>query len=225
MHVDRLMDQHSFNNRGAKGVFTLWHPHQPGQALPDSRCLVTSGYRCGLGSRAHDWLDSLGQPAAVEDAYDYILALLSAPSYTRTHWQALENDFLRVPLTADLPAFQTAAALGAKLRKAWTLSVGRAVSVAWKGPGSSKPLGRASHSVDRLVFASGRELTGVTAEAWKFEVSNYGLLRNWFAARQHWQPTVSQAKDAIAVVSATLAMLDLATDLDDALAEAIRTTP
>ena len=224
MHVDRLMDQHSFNNRGAKGVFTLWHPHQPGQALPDPRCPVKSGYRCGLGPRAHDWLDSLGQPATVEDAYDYILAVLPAPAYTETHWQALENDFLRVPLTADPFAFQRAAALGAKLRKAWTLSVPRHPSVAWKGPASSQPLGRASHSVDRLIFQNGRELTGVTADAWKFEVSNYGVLRNWFRARQHWQPTGSQAKDAIAVVSAVVAMLDLATDLDDALAEAVRTT-
>lgn len=225
IHVDQLMDQHAFNNRGAKAVFTLWHPHQTGQPLPDLRCPVREGYRCGFGSRVHDWLDSLGQSEAIEAAYDYVLAVLSAPAYTKTHWRALESDFLRVPLTADPSVFATAASLGSRLRQAWTLAVPRDPAVSWKGPASVKPLGKASHSGDRLVFANGRELSGVNSDVWTFEVSNYAVLRSWFAARQHWEPTVSQARKAIAVVSAARNIADMSDDLNDLLDDAVRSAP
>jgi len=185
MHVDLLMDQHSFNNRGAKGVFSLWHPHNSGQALPDKRCPVKSGYRCGFGPRVHDWLDSLSRATSVQEAYDYILAVLSAPDYTEMHWQALENDFLRVPLTNDPAVFDDAADLGRRLRGAWSLNVPRHQGVSWKGAASPEALGKAAHSIDRLVFENGRELDGVTADAWAFETSNYPVLRSWFAARTH----------------------------------------
>lgn len=223
MHADRLMDQHAFNNRGAKGVFTLWHPYQSGQHLPDPRCPIKGAYRCGFGPRVHDWLDGLGRPDAVEDAYDYILAVLSAPSYSATHWQALESDFLRVPLTADGAVFASAASLGARLRRAWSLAGPRDPAVAWKGPPSNAPMGKATHSVDRLIFENGRELTGVSAEAWRFEMSNYAVLRSWFAARRHWRPTVPQSKEAIAVVSATRVIVDLGGQLDQVLTDAVRT--
>ncbi len=225
MHVDRLMDQHAFNNRGAKGVFTLWHPHQSDSVLPDPRCPVHDGYRCGFGPRVHDWLDTLGLGQAVEDAYDYFLATLSAPSYTATHWQALENDFLRVPLTADATVFGRAAALGSRLREAWAMSVPRNPSVAWTGSASVRPIGKAAHVQNRLVFDNGRELSGVTDDVWRFEISNYTVLRNWFTARKHWQPTVAQAKEAIAVVSAALLIVDLSTELDACLADVVSTTP
>lgn len=225
MHVDRIMDQHSFNNRGAKGVFTLWHPHNQGQALPDTRCPVQGGYRCGFGSRAHDWLDSLGRSTSIQEAYDYILAVLSAPTYAKTHWQALENDFLRVPLTADPIVFDDAAALGLRLRAAWSLNVPRHPAVSWKGAASPKALGRAVHKTDRLTFDNGRELEGVTAEAWTFETSNYPILRAWFAARIHWQPTVAQAKEAIAVVSSAKGITEMTPDLDAVLQRASSSAP
>ncbi len=78
-------------------MYRLWHPHQQGQTLPDPRCPVRGSYRCGFGSQVHDWLDSLGVGQVVDDAYNYVLAVLSAPDYTATHLQALENDFLRFP--------------------------------------------------------------------------------------------------------------------------------
>jgi hypothetical protein len=173
----------------------------------------------------HDWLDALDRAGAVEDAYNYILAVLSAPSYTQTHWQALENDFLRVPLTADSVVFDEAAALGQRLREAWELRVPRDPSVSWKGAPSPRPLGKAVHSDSRLVFGNGRELEGVTANAWRFEMSNYPVLRAWFAARQHWHPTVNQAKEAIAVVSALLAMIGMQPELDATLARVVRSAP
>ncbi len=57
------------------------------------------------------------------------------------------------------------------------------------------------------------------------QVSNYAVLKNWFAARQHWQPTVAQAKETIAVVSAAREVVELAADLNKALGKAVQTVP
>ena len=97
IHVDRLMDQHVYNRRGAKGVYYLWRPYVQGHVLPDARTILQNDQSCTFSSLVYDWLDGIGRSGQVEDAYDYILAVLSAPTYTADHWQALENDTLRVP--------------------------------------------------------------------------------------------------------------------------------
>lgn len=222
LHVDRLAEQHAFNNRGAKGLYPLWRPQPEGQPPVDKRKPLKDGMRCGFSPMVLDWLDELDRSGQVESAYDYILAVLSAPAYTANHWSALENDTLRVPLTSDADVFEAGAQLGAQLRDVWTLQVPKHPDVAWKGT-SSEPLGKARHQDTRIVFSNGRELEGVTADVWTFEVSGYRVLQEWFKARPHWTATVSEAKTANAVVSSIRKYLDLGPSLDDVYTRALST--
>lgn len=222
IHVDRLMDQHVYNRRGAKGVYYLWRPYVTGHVLPDARTVVRDGQSCTFSKMVYDWLDDIGRNAQVENAYDYILAVLSAPSYTADHWQALENDTLRVPLTHDPALFDQAAALGAQLREAWTLDLPRDPAVSWGGS-SSSPLGSLPSRAPSgaLTFGNGRTLSGVTTDVWEWEVSGFRVLREWWKPRLGWMVTVSEAKEAIAVVSAIRRFLHLAGQLDGTLAAAL----
>lgn len=223
MHVDRLMDQHVFRgSAGGKGVYYLWRPYVQGQVVPDARTLIRDGQSCTFSKVVYDWLDDLGHAGQVEKAYDYVLAVLSAPSYTADHWQALENDTLRVPLTDSPALFDQAATLGAMLREAWTREVPRDPAVAWGGT-STSPLGslpsRAPNGT--LTFGNSRTLSGVTTEVWEWEVSGYRVLREWWKPRLGWMVTVSEAKEAIAVVSAIRRIVDLGGQLDGTLAAAL----
>jgi hypothetical protein len=61
-------------------------------------------------------------------------------------------------------------------------------------------------------------LSGVTTDVWEWEVSGFRVLREWWKPRLGWMVTVSEAKEAIAVVSAIRRFLDLAGQLDGTLA-------
>ena len=195
IHVDRLMDQHVYNRRGAKGVYYLWRPYVTGHVLPDARTVISDGQSCTFSKMVYDWLDDIGRSGRVENAYDYILALLSAPSYTADHWQALENDTLRMPLTDDPALFDEAAALGAQLREAWTLDLPRDPAVAWGGS-SASPLGSLPSRAPSgtLTFGNGRTLSGVTTEVWDWEVSGFRVLREWWKPRLGWMVTVERGQ-------------------------------
>jgi hypothetical protein len=221
IHAQMIMDQHSFRGSdGGKGVFSLWHPYDSSGLLIDNRCPIRDSLRCGFSSIIYDWLERIDRPGSVEEAYNYILAVLSAPSYAMQYWQALEADFLRVPLTTDPATFDEGAGLGEQLRQVWSLNVSRHPDVGWAGNSSFPKLGIATHVNDRLVFENGRELTGVPKSAWDFQVSNYFVVRGWFEARRHWTATPAQAKSAISVVSAARTMLSLTPKLDGLLAAA-----
>lgn len=222
-HVERLMDQHCFRGSdGGKAIFSLWHPHEPLMPLPDARTVVTGGVRCGFSTVVYDWLDKIGRTGSVEDAYDVVLAVLSAPSYTAQFWQALESDELRVPLTLDGTVFDRGAVLGKQLREIWTLQV-KEPGVAWQGAASQPALGSATHISGFVQFANGRSLAGVPATAWDFQVSNYPVLKSWFMARRHWTATPSQSKQAIQVVSAVVQHRRAEPSLDQLLADVTAT--
>jgi hypothetical protein len=224
MHVEKLMDQHSFRGSdGGKGVFPLWLPHEPLAPLPDARTAIRGDLRCSFSGMVYDWLDKLNRAGRVEDAYDFILAVLSAPEYSQRYWAALESDFLRVPLTTDSAVFDSGVSLGRRLRQAWTLDVPKDSSIGWQGKATRPALGKANFSPAALTFDNGRILTGVTSRAWSFQVSNYPVLKNWFEARTHWTATPAQSKQAMAVVTAVTYILALEPALNQLLDDATAT--
>jgi hypothetical protein len=221
MHVEMLMDQHSFRGSdGGKGVYPLWIPHDEYAILHDSRTVVSGGRRCTFSGVVYGWLDRLGRGQSVEEAYNYLLAILSAPAYTRKSWKALEADSVRLPLSVKGEVFEEGARLGSELRTAWTLKVPRSPSVSWSGATTGQPLGSAAWMDGHVEFAGGRRLEGVTRDTWEFQISNYPVLKSWLDARSAWTLTPLQAKQAIAVVSSILRIRALEPALDLALAAA-----
>lgn len=216
IHSSLLPDQHSFKGSGGgKAVFPLWRTSAESSFSVHDPRAVSGGRLAGLSSKVLDWLDDLNQTGNLVGAYDYILATLSAPAYTETSWRALEADQLRVPLTPDQDVFTRGAKLGEAVRKAWDRNIPTDDSLFWRGDVSSRPLGKASHSGQRLTFANGREIVGVTKEVWDFSVSTYSVLPNWLKARQHWTLSLPQAKEITVVIRSIRTLVDLAGPLNN----------
>lgn len=100
--TDLVPDYHHYNGRGGKHVIPLWrdaeakHPN------------VAAGALAALA-------DAHGRRPAPEDVFAYAFALLAAPAYTETFWEALETPGPRLPLTADAALFDEVAALGREM--------------------------------------------------------------------------------------------------------------
>lgn len=218
MHTSTLMEQHSFRgSAGGRAIFPLYRRAADAAAVD----LFTSG---GAGERRHalsamtsNWLARLGRPEQAEAAYSYILAVLSAPSYSEQNWEALTGEPLRVPLTDDVDLFDHLAGLGDRLREAWELRVAPDPSIAWRGTQSQEPLGEARWESNRVTFANGRTLDGVTAQVWNFELSGYRVLPRWLDGRRHWKVTADHAREVQLTISAAAAIVALFPELDAAL--------
>lgn len=213
MHTKLLPEQHAFNGRGAKAVFPLW---LPGGGQPDDGVTVVYGRRSNLSDRTLKWAMQVFIDDPWESAYNYILAVLSAPSYSRMMWATLESEWPRVPLSQNTSLCRTGAILGASLQMIWESSL-PPQGIKWAGHGTG-PLGRASHAQGIIAFDNGRTLEGVSAKAWNFQVSGYRVLPNWFAARTHWQATPAQAVKAQHAVAAVTRLIERGPDLDHLLA-------
>lgn len=212
IHTDLLPDQHCFKGQaGGKGVFPLW---LPGDGQPDNGRTVVGGRRCGLTNGVIDWAYTVfsGSVDAALDAYDYLLAVLSAPAYAERYWPELEAASPRVPLTQDIAMAAGAAALGRRVREAWQRKA-PTTGLKWEGRGHG-PLGAATLDGTVLRFANGRTITGIPQGAWAFMVSNYPVLPEWLAARTHWTATISQAGETLKTIAAVGALVDLAAELD-----------
>ena len=98
-----LPDYHHFRGSfGGKHVIPLYR--DPAGRHPN----VASGALARLAA-------AFGERPAPEDVFAYAFALLAAPAYVATFWEALETPGPRLPLTADPALFAEVAALGRRL--------------------------------------------------------------------------------------------------------------
>lgn len=214
IHTGLLPDQHSFKGQaGGKGVFPLW---LPGDGRPDDGREIIGGRRCGLSDLAIDWAHRVfaGSTDPAQNAYDYVLALLSAPAYAERYWTELEATAPRVPLSDDLNLATNLAELGRRLRAAWQKQA-PTTGLKWEGKGHG-PLGPAEFTGTTLQFANGRRITGIPHGTWFFTVSNYRVLPEWLAARKHWTATIAQSSETLKTIAAVAALQNLAPELDTA---------
>lgn len=214
IHSELLPEQHAFRGvAGGKGVFPLW---LPGDGREDNGITVVGGRTCGLLDDVLEWARSVlpGCDVPAEAAYDYILAVLSAPAYAERYWRELEAFAPRVPFTEDEALAQHLAGLGQKLRTAWRKETA-VTGLSWSGNGNG-PLGPAELGNHGIQFENGREILGVSTAAWNFTISHYRVLPEWFAARTQWTANINQAKDALRTISAVEEMLRLQPDLNSA---------
>ncbi len=223
IHTDLLPDQHAFKGQaGGKGVFPLW---LPGDGQPDDGRRVVGGRRCGLNDATIAWAHRMfpGSPDPAQDAYDYVLAILSAPAYAERHWPDLEAAAPRVPLTEDESLAADVAALGRRTRAAWRKEA-PTTGLNWEGKGNG-PVGAAELLGTTLRFANGRTITGIPHGAWSFTVSNYRVLPEWLAARTNWTATISQARETLKTIAAVSALVDVAPELNAAFDRVIGPGP
>lgn len=219
MHSSTLMEQHSFRgSAGGRSIFPLYRrPGDHGATDLFDLEADTEGRQHALSRLCTDWLGRIGRSGQVEAAYSYILAVLSAPTYTEHNWQALTGDALRVPLTEDVDLFDDIVGLGDRVRAAWELRVTPDPSIRWGGTPSQEPLGDARWDGNHIRFANGRTIEGVTSAVWDFELSGYRVLARWLEARTHWRVTAERAREVQMTISAAATIVALFPELDSAL--------
>ena len=174
-----LPDYHAF--RGSYGGYAFpLRDHRPGHGPFN----VAPALIAGL---AH----SYGAVVNAEDAFDAILALLSATSYTLRFAEDLEDVFPHVPLPSDHALFQSAAELGREIRAVETFArppganfLTRAVArVETEATGALHASDWRDGEIFLCADGSGR-VSGVSAAVWGFSVSGYRLLYRWLDARE-----------------------------------------
>jgi len=173
-----LPDYHAFSGRG-------------GYAFPlrDNRAghgpfNISPGLLAGLAA-------NYGAPVSAQDAFDAILALLSATSYTLRFAEDLEDVFPHVPFPGDHALFLEAAALGREIRGVETFA--RPPRAQFLNPTVARVESEATETLHAGEWSEGEiflcanrtgRVSGVSAAVWNFSVSGYRLLFRWLDARQ-----------------------------------------
>lgn len=128
---------------------------------------------------------------SAQDAFDAILALLSAKSYTLRFAEDLEDVFPHVPFPSDQALFLEAAALGREIRAVETFArppraefLNR--TVARVESEVTETLHAGDWSEGEIFLCANRtgRVSGISAAVWEFSVSGYRLLFRWLDARQ-----------------------------------------
>ena len=211
-----LPDYHAFSGRG-------------GYAFP------LRDHRAGYGpfNIAPGLLEGLamayGAPVSAQDAFDAILALLSAKSYTLRFAQDLEDTFPHVPFPADHALFQNAAALGREIRAVQTYArapgaafLTSAIARVETTPTSALHAGqRVNDEIFLCADGSGR-VSGVSEAVWSFSVSNYRLLPRWLEARKGLAPDHGFLTDLRDLVGRIGELIDLFDRADHVLEGALK---
>jgi hypothetical protein len=134
-----------------------------------------------------------GVAIAPEEAFDAILCLLSARSYTLRFAEDLEDTFPHIPFPADHEAFVRTAQLGAQIRaiqtfaQAPTALADPAFVQLVTAPNSGATLDAGDPDGTCLTLCTEDEsgqVVGLPAELWGFEVSGYPVLQRWLEGRK-----------------------------------------
>lgn len=175
-----LPDYHSY--RGSYGGYAFpLHDRRPGHGPINLRSELLDGLSLAYRS-----------PVEPQAAFDAILGLLSATSYTLRFAEDLEDVFPHVPFPADKAVFDRAAAVGAEIRLVETFArapnamfanVARIENTA-RGPLAA--IGPSAWDEGTLVLcADGTgKVSGIPADVWAFSVSGYRVLQKWLAGRE-----------------------------------------
>lgn len=132
-----------------------------------------------------------GEAISPEDAFDAILCLLSATSYTRRFAADLEDVFPHVPFPATCAVFMDAVRVGREIRAVETFArepAGefRPATLARQAnaltEASVAPVTYADGAITLAADGSGR-LTGIPQNVWNFQVSGYRVLPRWIEGR------------------------------------------
>jgi hypothetical protein len=150
-------------------------------------------------------------------AFDAMLCLLSARTYSALFAADLEGAFPHVPFPRERATFDAAASLGADIRalETFTRAPAAAFKVAKVQTTANGPIHASEWRDDAFtlcVDGSGL-VTGVTAEVWNFSVSSYEVLPRWLRHREEQTvdyPTINMILDLCARIAELLDLMSKA---------------
>lgn len=189
-----LPDYHAFSGRGGY-AFPL-RDNRPGHGPSN----VAPALLAGLAA-------NYGVAVSAEDAFDAMLALLSATSYTLRFAEDLEDVFPHVPFPHDYARFVDAVAVGREIRAVETFArapasafLTRATARLETEPSSALQASDWNEGEIRLCADGTGRMSGIAGAVWAFEVSGYRVAPRWLAARQGLpvdQALVSALRDLV----------------------------
>ena len=166
-----LPDYHAF--RGSYGGYAFpLRDNRPGHGPFNLSPTLLAGLAANYGA-----------PVEAQDAFDAILALLSATSYTLRFAEDLEDVFPHVPFPGDHALFLEAVAVGREIRAVETFARPPrpeflTPAVARVETEATEALHASDCSDGELFLCANRtgRVTGVSPAVWDFSVSGYRLL-------------------------------------------------
>ena len=217
-----MPDQHSFRGSYGGWIMPLWNPAEE-----------------GIGHFLHPGLipalsTAYAREVDPQEAFDAILGLLSATSYTTRFAFDLDDDFPHVPFPAETSVFLDAARVGARLRELEGFKkdpaedfkvariVGKASGPELNVPGPSNAFTEGGNDGAVLLRKDGSlKIERVSSRAWGFSVSGYDVLYKWLSARNGQEIDVRLQRDMLDVIARVEETVDLCDSADKTLDEAV----
>ncbi len=202
-------DRHAF--RGSYGGYAFpLHDRRPDVNAPNIAPALVESLSAAYG-----------EPVEAADAFDAILCLLSATSYTLRFAEDLEDVFPHVPFPARHAVFQDAVRVGREIRAVETFA--REPGAAYRQPSfmrvATEPRGTAT-SVDYAdgeitLCADGTgRITGLPQAVWDFSVSGYRLVPRWLEARVGLPADLAFARELRDICGRIAELIDLFAQAD-----------
>ncbi len=172
-----------------------------------------------------------GEPVAAGDAFDAILCLLSATSYTLRFAEDLEDVFPHVPFPAGYATFREALRVGREIKAVETFA--RQPREAYRRPAFVRVVTQPRGALAAVDYADGEitlcddgtgRITGLPAAVWGFAVSGYRVLPRWLEARIGLPADLGFVRELRDICGRIAELIDLFAEADTVLADTLRET-
>lgn len=214
-----LPDYHSFRGSYGGYAFPLYDRRPNINASNISPALIES-----LSA-------AYGVQVAAQNAFDAVICLLSANSYTLRFAEDLEDVFPHVPFPAQYSVFQKAVRLGDQIREieAFTRQPVAAylpldfVRVTTEPRGAVAPVEYDDGAITLCDNGTGR-ITGLPHSVWNFSVSGYRLVPRWLEARAGLPADLALVLELRDICGRIAELIDLFTQADIVLEATLHET-
>lgn len=162
--------------------------------------------------------ETYGRVVMPEEIFDYVYAILYAPSYRERYADFLRLDFPRIPFTADGEIFTALAGLGRRLVALHLLT----------SPELEVPLarfeGQGENRVTRLQYEAGTKrlfinpsqyFAPVPPEVWEYLIGGYQVCKKWLQDRRGHMLSLDEIRTYCRIVTALAKTFSLQGEIDD----------
>ncbi|HZO74798.1 MAG TPA: type ISP restriction/modification enzyme [Ktedonobacteraceae bacterium] len=158
-----------------------------------------------------------------EDVFNYIYAILNAPTYRERYAEFLKVDFPRLPLTSNADLFRTLCKSGARLVELHLLEKFGKITTRFPISGNNI-VEKVSYTCDLKEPEKGcvwinktQHVEGIRPDVWDFRVGGYQVCEKWLKDRKGRQLTFSDLQHYQRVVAALTETITLMGQIDEAI--------
>jgi predicted helicase len=163
-----------------------------------------------------------GREPTPEDIFNYVYAVLYAPTYREKYSEFLHMDFPRIPFTADREVFRSLSGLGARLVSLHLLKSPELDPPAarFEGDGDGKVAKSKSqgfsydHAAQRVSINQTQYFAPVTATVWEYQIGGYQVCEKWLKDRRGRKLVLDDIRHYCRVVTALARTIEIQLEID-----------